>query len=67
MVAGVSRTTVSYALSDGACRDLIRADVCKAAELGYYPNRHARSLVTGRTRTMALMVQSLSGSNIWRS
>ncbi len=68
--AGVSRTTVSYALSEGPYRDLIspavRRRVIETAEaLGYCPNRQARSLVTGCSKTMALMVQAVAGSNIW--
>jgi DNA-binding LacI/PurR family transcriptional regulator len=56
--AGVSRSTVSYALSgkrtlSEATRRRIH-DVIN--ELGYQPNAHARALKEGRTRTIGLVI-----------
>jgi DNA-binding LacI/PurR family transcriptional regulator len=61
--AGVSMSTVSRVLS-GNERAQIAIDtqvsVRRAAEeLGYRPNRFARSLITGRTHTLGLMVSRL--------
>lgn len=69
-LAGVSRTTVSYVLSDGRFSELISEEVRErvrrvAAELDYRPNRQARSLVTGRSQTMGLIVQDVVGPAIW--
>jgi DNA-binding LacI/PurR family transcriptional regulator len=57
-VAGVSRATVSRVVNgvesvDPQIRELVRRAV---AETGYVPNRAARSLVTGRTGTVGLVV-----------
>jgi DNA-binding LacI/PurR family transcriptional regulator len=57
-VAGVSRATVSRAVNGGArvspqAREAIDRAI---AELGYIPNRAARSLVTRRTDSVALVV-----------
>lgn len=58
--AGVSRTTVSFVLNDvpGAnISEETRQRVLRAAEeLGYVPNAAARSLVSGRTLTIGLVV-----------
>ncbi len=58
--AGVSRTTVSFVLNnvEGSNISLeTRAKVQNAAkELGYIPNEAARSLVSGHTRTVGLMI-----------
>ncbi|MEW2223437.1 LacI family DNA-binding transcriptional regulator [Streptomyces sp. NPDC006990] len=56
--AGVSRATVSRVVNgvrnvDPAIQDLVRRAV---ARTGYAPNRAARSLVTRRTETVALVV-----------
>ena len=58
----LSMTTISRALRD--CDDIgektkqiVRE---KALELGYIPNATARSLAVGRTRTIALVIDSLS-------
>ena len=58
VLAGVSRATVSRVINDSprvspAARDAVRAAV---AELRYVPNRMARSLVTRRTDTIALVL-----------
>lgn len=57
-VAGVSRATVSRVVNQVESVDPdIRAVVAQAiAETGYVPNRAARSLVTGRTGTVGLVV-----------
>lgn len=58
--AGVSQATVSYVLNqrrDLKIRDETRRKVLAAArDLGYQPNLAARTLVTGKTRTIALWV-----------
>jgi DNA-binding LacI/PurR family transcriptional regulator len=57
-VAGVSRATVSRVVNQVESVDPdIRGVVERAiAEIGYVPNRAARSLVTGRTGTVGLVV-----------
>ncbi len=57
MRAGVSRSAVSRAFTDGASvSDSMRSKVEKAAaELGYTPNALASSLTTGRTRLIGLV------------
>ena len=57
-VAGVSRATVSRVVNrvdsvDASLRALVEDAI---AETGYVPNRAARSLVTGRTGTVGLVV-----------
>jgi LacI family transcriptional regulator len=63
-VAGVSRTTVSYVLNhntDIAIPNDTRQRVWEAiAELGYVPNRAARSLRTHRTYTIAGIIQDIT-------
>jgi LacI family transcriptional regulator len=58
--AGVSRTTVSFVLNDVPGTNIseeTRARVLRAAaELGYVPNAAARSLVSGQTLTIGLVV-----------
>lgn len=58
--AGVSRTTVSFVLNDAPGSNIseeTRQKVLQAAEeLGYVPNAAARSLVSGRTLTIGLVV-----------
>lgn len=58
--AGVSRTTVSFVLNDApdakispATRERVRL---AAAELGYIPDFAARTLVSGKTLTLGLLV-----------
>jgi DNA-binding LacI/PurR family transcriptional regulator len=56
--AGVSQATVSLVFNNSAqITELTRQKVLKAAqELGYVPNALARSLVSGSTRTIALVI-----------
>jgi DNA-binding LacI/PurR family transcriptional regulator len=61
-LAGVSRSTVSYALSgkrpvSAATARRINAVI---AELGYRPNATARALAEGRTRTLGLVIPPAS-------
>jgi LacI family transcriptional regulator len=61
-LAGVSVATVSYVFNDGPCpvAPETRQRVLDAIKfLGYRPHAIARSLKTGNTRTVALLVQSL--------
>jgi DNA-binding LacI/PurR family transcriptional regulator len=60
--AGVSASTVSRTLTvpdmvSPQTREVVRA---AAAELGYRPNRAARSLVTGRTGNLGIIVPDLA-------
>jgi DNA-binding LacI/PurR family transcriptional regulator len=59
IAAGVSRATVSRVINGSPkVSDTARSAVSHAVEqLGYVPNRAARSLVTRRTDSMALVVQ----------
>ena len=62
--AGVSRSTVSYALSgkrplSEATRRRIHEVI---DELGYRPNAHARALKEGRTRTIGLVIPPAGSS-----
>ncbi len=59
--SGVNVSTVSRALSGVyGVRKQTRDRVCAIAErLGYRPNRLARSLVTGRSHTLALIVSDI--------
>jgi DNA-binding LacI/PurR family transcriptional regulator len=60
--AGVSQSAVSRALSPGSTgvSDALRARVRAAAEvLGYRPNAHARSLISGRSRIIAILFSYL--------
>ncbi|MGZ5942132.1 MAG: LacI family DNA-binding transcriptional regulator [Candidatus Limnocylindrales bacterium] len=61
--AGVSRATASRVVnSSPRVSAQIRVDVEKAiADLGYVPNRAARTLVTGRTSSIALVITEPSG------
>jgi DNA-binding LacI/PurR family transcriptional regulator len=56
--AGVSRATVSRVINDSPkVSDMARAQVLHAiGELGYVPNRAARSLVTRRANSIALVI-----------
>lgn len=58
--AGVSRTTVSFVLNDVPGSNIsaeTRRRVLRAAEeLGYVPNAAARSLVSGQTLTIGLII-----------
>ncbi|WP_026923703.1 LacI family DNA-binding transcriptional regulator [Glycomyces arizonensis] len=59
--AGVSRSTVSYALSGKrAISDEVRARVERAVrELGYTPNAGARALATSQSKVIGLLAQFL--------
>ena len=55
--AGVGASTVSRVLNDGQVSHRARARVLAAMEeLAYRPRASARSLVTGATRTLALVI-----------
>jgi LacI family transcriptional regulator len=61
-LAGVSVATVSYVINDGPrpVSEGTRARVLDAIEqLGYRPHAIARSLKTGRTRTVGLLIPTL--------
>lgn len=60
-VAGVSRSTASYALSGKrSISSEVRERVAEAVrELGYTPNAGARALATSRTRVLALLARFL--------
>ncbi|MFV0335236.1 MAG: LacI family DNA-binding transcriptional regulator [Tropicimonas sp.] len=59
--AGVSPTTVSHTLNQpGRVSPHLRARVLKAIEeLGYTPNAHAKSLRTGKTNNVALLIPDI--------
>src|SRR5690606_3832656 len=56
--AGVATSTVSRALTQpGRVSEKMRKHVLNiAVELGYRPNAHARSLSSGRTQSLALVI-----------
>ncbi|MEJ5913116.1 LacI family DNA-binding transcriptional regulator [Pseudokineococcus sp. 1T1Z-3] len=60
-VAGVSRSTASYALSGKrSLSEEVRLRVAAAVEeLGYTPNAGARALATSQTKTLGLLAQFL--------
>src|SRR5919112_3419415 len=60
--AGVSTATVSHVINNTRfVSEEVRARVLAAVErCGYYPNAHARSLASGRSRTLGLVVSDLS-------
>ncbi len=64
--AQVSQATVSLVLNDRhhiAIPETTRQRVRNAAlELGYHPNRLARSLLSGRTQTLGILLPSLASS-----
>ncbi len=59
---GVATSTVSRALTQpGRVSEELRLRVtAAAAELGYYPNTQARSLTSGRTESMALLIPDVT-------
>lgn len=66
-LAGVSQATVSYIFSNKAGRSRVGEDTRQrvleaAARLGYHPNAAARTLRTGKTGLVALVVPDLSNS-----
>ncbi|HEV3468247.1 MAG TPA: LacI family DNA-binding transcriptional regulator [Pyrinomonadaceae bacterium] len=60
--AGVSTATVSHVINNTRfVSEEVRARVLEAVELcGYYPNAHARSLASGRSRILGLVVSDIS-------
>ncbi len=60
-LAGVSQSAVSRCFTPGASvSDAMRNKVQEAArKLGYQPNAHARSLITGRSRIIGLVLSAL--------
>ncbi|HZT59028.1 MAG TPA: LacI family DNA-binding transcriptional regulator [Pyrinomonadaceae bacterium] len=60
--AGVSTATVSHVVNNTRfVSDEVRARVLEAVErCGYYPNAHARSLASGRTHILGLVVSDIS-------
>lgn len=61
----ISKTTVSFILNGKAKEKRISDDLAEKVqalvkELGYQPNQMARSLRTGRTRIIGLMVENIS-------
>jgi DNA-binding LacI/PurR family transcriptional regulator len=61
-LAGVAPSTVSRALQDHPRISMERREAIKAlaAELGYRPSEVARSLVTGRTHTLGVVVTDVT-------
>jgi DNA-binding LacI/PurR family transcriptional regulator len=61
--AGVSRATVSRVVngSPRVSADIRRGVETAIAELGYVPNRAARSLVTGRTASIGVVINEPTG------
>ncbi|MDZ5449388.1 LacI family DNA-binding transcriptional regulator [Labrys sp. ZIDIC5] len=59
--AGVSRTTVSHAINhaDRVSKELRERVEQAIRELGYQPNPQARSLRTGRTDTIAMLIPDI--------
>lgn len=64
-LAHVSRTTVSRVINhvDSVDPELAKRVQAVIQEVGYHPNYHARALVSGRSRTVGLVVSELSGGN----
>lgn len=60
-LAGVSQSAVSRCFTAGASvSEVMRDKVQEAArKLGYQPNAHARSLITGRSRIIGLVLSAL--------
>jgi DNA-binding LacI/PurR family transcriptional regulator len=60
--AGVSPSTVSRALGDHPRISLARREAIQALarEMGYRPSQVARSLVTGRTRTLGVVITDVT-------
>ncbi len=61
-VAGVSTATVSHVVNKTRfVTEATRARVLRAVEeCGYYPNAHARSLASGRSNTLGLVISDIT-------
>src|SRR3712207_769264 len=61
-MAGVSTATVSHVVNKTRfVSEEVRAAVLEAVErCGYYPNAHARSLASGRSQTLGLLISDIS-------
>jgi len=59
--AGVSRTTVSHAINhaDRVSKELRERVFAAVDELGYVPNPHAKSLRTGKTNMVAILIPDI--------
>lgn len=64
VVAGVSTATAARALGGyGTVSDKTRQKVQEAADqIGYRPNRLARSMITGKTKTLGLVIADIENS-----
>jgi len=62
--AGVSTATVSHVINNSRyVSDEVRARVRDAIErCNYYPNAHARSLASGRSQILGLVISDISNS-----
>jgi len=60
--AGVSTATVSHVINNTRyVSDEVRARVLEAVErCGYYPNAHARSLASGRSQILGLLISDIA-------
>ncbi|HYP52651.1 MAG TPA: LacI family DNA-binding transcriptional regulator, partial [Pyrinomonadaceae bacterium] len=60
--AGVSTATVSHVINNTRyVSDEVRARVLGAIErCGYYPNAHARTLASGRSQILGLLISDIS-------
>jgi DNA-binding LacI/PurR family transcriptional regulator len=65
--AGVATSTVSRAFTTpGRVREETRLHILRvAAELGYQANPHARALMSGRTRTVAMVVSDITNPHFF--
>ncbi|MBW8077570.1 MAG: LacI family DNA-binding transcriptional regulator, partial [Gallionella sp.] len=63
-LAGVSTATVSRVMnsSDGVTESARQAVLHAARELNYVPHAAARALITGRTRTIAVLLPDMHGA-----
>lgn len=72
LLAGVSRSTVSYVLNDQTqlkipISDDTRQRVMQAiADLGYEPDARAQSLIRGKTRTVGVIIHVIDNPYFWQ-
>ncbi len=61
-ITGYSKSTVSYALNDkeGVGEEARREIIRHAKALGYIPNFHARSIASGSSRTIGVILRDLT-------